>query len=289
MKCSDVERVLQELLDGEPDSAFEVGPSESTAEMRLVAPDVEAHLKSCPACSELAADLKLISSQARHLAASEEPPSRVWVRIAAELRAEGLISDTTVSYPAKREPVPIRPAFIPALTASRPRWSAWWLAPIAAGLIVAGSYVVSHQAALQVARHTPATQATKPATVPSSNPVLVAIPKTAAATSPAVAEPVRQELAQKPARATNLAGRATVDAVEPAPSDEDQQFLSVVSTMAPYTRASYKNELQAVNKDILETQAYVNQNPGDMDARQHLIDAYQQKALLYQMAMDHVQ
>ena len=59
--------------------------------------------------------------------------------------------------------------------------------------------------------------------------------------------------------------------------------------MAPYTRASYKNELQAVNKDILETQAYVNRNPGDMDARQHLIDAYQQKALLYQIAMDHVQ
>jgi len=288
MKCSDVEQVLQELLDGEPDSAFEVGSSENTAEMRLAAPDVEAHLKSCPACAELAADLKLISIHAHQLAASEEPPSRVWVRIAAELRAEGLITE-----PTKIEPVSIRPAFIPALIASRARWSAWWLAPIAAGLIVAGSFVVSHQAALQVARHTPATQATNPATVSSSNPTPASVsipgPKTAAATSPAGPEPARQELAQKPARTTDLAGRAAEDAVEPAPSDEDQQFLSVVSTMAPYTRASYKNELQAVNKDILETQAYVNQNPGDMDARQHLIDAYQQKALLYQIAMDHVQ
>ncbi len=289
MKCCDVEQVLQELLDGEPDSssevgAFEVGASKSTAEMRLAAPDVEAHLKSCPSCADLASDLKLISSQAHQLAASEEPPSRVWVRIAAELRAEGLITE-----PTKREPVPIRPSYVPVLTTSRSRWSAWWLAPIAAGLIVAGSLVVSHQSALQVARQAPATQATKPATVPAT--ASVSAPKTAAvaSSSSSASEPARQELAQKPVQVTGLAGRAAEDAAELAPNDDDQQFLSVVSTMAPYTRASYKNELQAVNKDILETQAYVNQNPGDMDARQHLIDAYQQKALLYQIAMDHVQ
>ena len=63
MKCSDVEQVLQELLDGEPDSVFEEGPSENTAEMRLAASDVEAHLKSCPVCAELAADLKQIRAK----------------------------------------------------------------------------------------------------------------------------------------------------------------------------------------------------------------------------------
>jgi len=33
----------------------------------------------------------------------------------------------------------------------------------------------------------------------------------------------------------------------------------------------------------------VQQHPEDEDARQHLMDAYEQKAMLYQMALDHVQ
>jgi len=63
----------------------------------------------------------------------------------------------------------------------------------------------------------------------------------------------------------------------------------MVSTLAPAMRANYENELQAVNADIRETEAYVNRNPGDADARQHLMDAYQQKALLYQIALDRIQ
>lgn len=280
MKCCDVEQVLQELLDGEPESAFEGRSSERTVEMRLASSDLEAHLKSCPACSELAADLKQISSQARQLAASEEPPSRVWVRIAAELRAEGLIS----------QPTPIRPILIPT---SAPRsWSPWWLAPVAAGLLAAGAYVVSHRPAPQIAHQTPATPLTSPATV--SSPISIPTPKTAAAASAEVPAPARQQLAQKATQPADVAGPAAQHRVEPGPSNEDQraedqQFLSVVSTLAPSTRATYENELQAVNADIRETQAYVNRNPGDEDARQHLMDAYQQKALLYQIALDRIQ
>jgi hypothetical protein len=37
---------------------------------------------------------------------------------------------------------------------------------------------------------------------------------------------------------------------QPEPSAEDQQFLSVVSTRAPSMRATYENQLQAVNADI---------------------------------------
>jgi hypothetical protein len=77
--------------------------------------------------------------------------------------------------------------------------------------------------------------------------------------------------------------------VEPESSADDQQFLSVVSTRAPAMRATYENQLQAVNADIRETQAYVDRNPGDADARQHLMDAYEQKALLYQIALDRIQ
>jgi hypothetical protein len=54
-------------------------------------------------------------------------------------------------------------------------------------------------------------------------------------------------------------------------------------------RATYENQLRAVNADIRESQAYLDQNPGDPEARQHLMDAYEQKALLYQIALDRIQ
>src|SRR5271157_5439661 len=118
MTCSDVERVLPELLDGAPDGEFQTA--------------FETHVKSCPACSELVSDLKLIASEARQLAATEEPAPRVWVRIAAELRTEGLIHDP--------EPAPSRPILVPA--SPRRRWSSMWLAPVAAALLAAGAYVI---------------------------------------------------------------------------------------------------------------------------------------------------
>jgi hypothetical protein len=36
-------------------------------------------------------------------------------------------------------------------------------------------------------------------------------------------------------------------------------------------------------------QAYLVRYPADADARQQLLDAYQQKALLYQIALDRIQ
>jgi hypothetical protein len=258
MTCSDVERVLPELLDGAPDGAFP--------------PGFDLHLKSCPACADLVSDLKLISSEARQLAATEEPAPRVWARIAAELRAEGLIREpeTTPKF------APTRPILVP--TSPRRRWSAWWLAPVAAALLAAGSYVVSHKPTPQVAKQqAPATPVTSPAPSP--------VPETPALTSASVPTPAPQQLAQKSAKSTDRVGTA----VEPEPSAEDQQFLSVVSTRAPSMRATYESQLQGVNADIRETQAYVDRNPGDADARQHLMDAYQQKALLYQIALDRIQ
>jgi len=277
MTCSDVERALPEMLDGTPDGSL--------------AAEFETHVKSCPDCSDLVSDLKLIASEARQLAASEEPAPRVWVRIAAELRAEGLIHDREHDRDSEPASAPGRPILVP--TSPRRRWSAWWLAPVAAGLVAAGSYVISHKPASAVAKQqAPATPGTSPSTSPASgSPTWVA--ETPAVTSggtsgenaAAVRAPAPERLAQKSAPPKGVSGSSA----EPAPSPEDQQFLSVVSTRAPSMRATYENQLQAVNADILETQAYVNRNPGDVDARQHLMDAYQQKALLYQIALDRIQ
>jgi hypothetical protein len=262
MTCSDLERVLPEVLDGGSTSAF--------------ATEFETHLRSCPGCSDLLSDLKMITTEARHLAATDEPSPRVWLQIAAQLRAEGLIRDQDSESVAGR----------PVLVQLPPRrqWSAWWLVPVAAALVAAGSYVISHKPAPQLAeQQTPAAPGAAPAQVP------ISVPQSPAATPASVPAATPEQVAKKSPTPTDLPAPAAESTVEPLPSAEDQQFLSVVSTRAPSMRAAYENQLKAVNADIRETQAYVNRNPGDADARQHLMDAYQQKTLLYQIALDRIQ
>jgi hypothetical protein len=260
MTCSEVQRVLPEFLDDAPDVAIQT--------------DFEAHLKSCPDCSDLVSDLKLISSEARQLATSEEPAPRVWARIAAELRAEGLV----------REPGSTGPMLVP--TSPGRRWSALWLAPVAVALVAAGTYVVNHKPTPPLAKQQTPAKTVTPAAL-----------ETPLVASHSVPNPAPQHLAEKSSKPTDIvgssagpaAGPAIASAVEPEPSAEDQQFLSAVSTLAPSTRATYESQLQGVNADIRESQAYLDRNPGDPDARQHLMDAYQQKALLYQIALDRIQ
>jgi hypothetical protein len=124
-----------------------------------------------------------------------------------------------------------------------------------------------------------------PAVVPETTQVAKASPVTSPAVPASVPASPALQVARKSAAPTGI----VEPAVKSAASAEDQQFLREVSTRAPSMRATYENQLQAVNSDIRETQEYVNRNPGDADARQHLMDAYEQKALLYQIALDRIQ
>ncbi len=266
MKCSDVERELPEVLDA-PEMEFPA--------------DFQAHLKSCSSCSGLVADLQLIASESRRLAETEEPPQRVWVKIAAELRAEGLIREP--------ESAPARPVLISP--PPRRQWRAWWLAPIAAAIVAAGSYVVSHKSGPAVAANqSPATPAVSQLavtpTAPETKAAVISTPAPASTRAPA---PGQQQVARKSALHEPMPGRSIESAASIPQSADDQQFLSVVSTLSPSMRTTYEMQLQAVNADIRETQAYVDRNPNDMDARQHLMDAYRQKELLYQIALDRIQ
>jgi len=266
MTCSEVERVLPELVDGGSDSAFPA--------------DFESHLKSCPACSDLVSDLKLIASEARNLAESEEPAPRVWVRIAAQLREEGLIRDADT-----------RPVLVPASPQRRWTSTAWWLAPVAAAVLAAGAYVVSHKPVPQVATHVSAPAVTTPVPQNSApkSPDNAAKPPVGASTAQPVRATHPPAPAPKSAKPPDVVASAAPPIAEPEASPEDQQFLSVVSTRAPSLRATYENQLQRVNANIREVQAYLDRYPGDLDARQQLMDAYQQKALLYQIALDRIQ
>ena len=274
MKCSDVERVLPEVIDGGGDAEFQM------------------HLLSCPACSELVDELKLIAGKAHELAEIAEPPARVWVGIANQLRAEGIIRDPQAA--------PNRPVVVPAPAR---RWNAWWLAPVAVAILAVGSYQLMHQKSQPAARQVAQQSVAQPAT---STPVTPAPQAEQVAASQPATRPVEATPAGKPATRTpqhrtlpstglvaenaKVADNAKAAREVSAPANaEDERFLSEVSERAPGMRSTYEIQLRAVNAEIRETQEYIRRFPRDADARQHLLEVYQQKALLYQMALDRIQ
>jgi hypothetical protein len=67
---------------------------------------------------------------------------------------------------------------------------------------------------------------------------------------------------------------------------EDQQILEAISSRAPAMRATYEANLQDVNAYIQDAEESAQRDPNDEDAQQNLMDAYEQKAVVYQMALD---
>ncbi len=187
-----------------------------------------AHLKSCPACSGLVADLEAIVREAPELQEINEPSPRVWNSIEIALRQEGLIWD-----PQSR-PEPVR---LP-----KRGWSPLWLAPVAAALVLmvaVGVYQRSQQTR-QVAQE---------------------------AVVPAVAVSARM-----PARAS----------ITPA----DQQLLEAVARHSPAMQATYASTLQSVNDYIADAEESAQADPSDEEAQRSLFDAYEQRATVYEMALD---
>ena len=66
--------------------------------------------------------------------------------------------------------------------------------------------------------------------------------------------------------------------------DADQTLISQVAQQQPEVRQAYEQSLREVNTYISDAQKAVSDNPNDDAARRHLQAAYQQKAMLYQMA-----
>jgi len=91
MNCVELQKSLAEIEDGS-----------SSAQ--------QAHLKTCPECSALVAELNLIASSAIDLREAEEPSPRVWNSIETELRqleAElNLIASSAIELREAEEPSP---------------------------------------------------------------------------------------------------------------------------------------------------------------------------------------
>lgn len=188
----------------------------------------EAHLKSCPVCSDLVQDLRYIAEQAKLLVPMIDPSPRVWTGIRGALEREGLV-----------RPPAGTGRFRPQATAvlSSRRWPAASVLPAAAALLfVAVTLIWLRNQGLRQSQ--PAVTATMPASAP--------VP--------------------------------TADA-------EDVKLLETVQQSAPDMLPTYRENLDSVNAYIRDANQVLQQNPDDAGVRDHLIRAYDQKALLYQMAL----
>ena len=69
-----------------------------------------------------------------------------------------------------------------------------------------------------------------------------------------------------------------------ASSDEDAQLLLAVAQRSPALKQIYESNLKSVNAYISDARSSVEKDPEDSQAREHLREAYAQKAMLYDMA-----
>jgi len=87
----------------------------------------------------------------------------------------------------------------------------------------------------------------------------------------------------KPA-AANLSADAGITMVP-----EEVQLLQAVAARAPGLRSSYESDLRQVDAYISDAERSVRSNPNDEIAQQYLMNAYEQKAMVYEMAMERSQ
>jgi hypothetical protein len=69
-----------------------------------------------------------------------------------------------------------------------------------------------------------------------------------------------------------------------ATEQDDQQLLEQVAAVRPASRQAYENNLRIVNASIADAKKTLAENPDDRDARQSLGAAYEQKAMMYELA-----
>jgi len=85
-----------------------------------------------------------------------------------------------------------------------------------------------------------------------------------------------------------IAKQATAPALpaKSAVSAEDQQILNTVAARPPAQQASYRANLDEANSFIRDAEESLKANPNDVYTQQLLINAYEQKQMLYDLAVD---
>jgi hypothetical protein len=66
----------------------------------------------------------------------------------------------------------------------------------------------------------------------------------------------------------------------------DDDLLQEAAKQSPAMQAQYTDNLRHVNQYIQDAKGVVAANPNDEEARRSLLEAYQEKAMLFELAMD---
>jgi hypothetical protein len=97
----------------------------------------------------------------------------------------------------------------------------------------------------------------------------------------------------RPARAgdTSPVARITspapvTPAVSSVVSSEDQQVLNTMASRFPSQQAKYRKNLDEANSYIRDAEQSIKNDPNDVYSQQLLINAYEQKQMLYDLAVD---
>jgi hypothetical protein len=93
-----------------------------------------------------------------------------------------------------------------------------------------------------------------------------------------------QLLARTVSPATLATANAPAALISQAGADEDQ-LLTVVAARSPGLRAGYASNLQAVDAYIRDAELSAHDNPNDEIAQQYLTNAYEQRAMVYEIGM----
>jgi len=87
-------------------------------------------------------------------------------------------------------------------------------------------------------------------------------------------------------QAPATAGTANLQ-TEVMPAEQDE-LLKIVEARSPALRAAYESDFRAVNAYVRDAEQSARKNPNDEIAQQYLTNAYDQRAMVYEMAMDRV-
>lgn len=83
-----------------------------------------------------------------------------------------------------------------------------------------------------------------------------------------------------------VAGVVAPAPVAPAFSGEDERVFSTVAARFPAQRANYRKSLEDANSYIRDAEQSVRQDPNDVYSQELLINAYEQKQMIYDLAVD---
>jgi hypothetical protein len=90
-----------------------------------------------------------------------------------------------------------------------------------------------------------------------------------------------------PTQAASVAGvQNASQASGDSDADDDAKLIAHIQKAAPALASTYDDNLKSVNSYIAAVRNQLRQNPNDEQARDYLVRAYDQKAMLYSMAME---